>query len=120
MLGERLARHGSRVWLVNTGWTGGPYGVGTRMKLAHTRAMVRAALSGALDSVDTTTDPVFGLAVPVAVPGVPSDVLLPRSTWESPEAYDAQAEKLAGMFRENFTRYADRVTDAVKAAGPTG
>ena len=120
MLGERLERHDAKVWLVNTGWTGGPYGVGSRMKLAHTRAMVRAALAGGLDAVDTVTDPVFGLAVPVAVPGVPSEVLQPRTTWESPEAYDAQAEKLASMFRDNFERYADRVTDAVKAAGPTG
>jgi phosphoenolpyruvate carboxykinase (ATP) len=119
MLGERLERHEARVWLVNTGWTGGPYGVGSRMSLAHTRAMVRAALGGQLDAIETVADPVFGLAVPAAVPGVPSEVLQPRTTWESPEAYDEQAEKLAAMFRDNFGQYADHVTDAVKAAGPT-
>jgi phosphoenolpyruvate carboxykinase (ATP) len=120
MLGERLERHGAAVWLVNTGWTGGPYGVGSRMKLDYTRAMVRAALAGRLDAIDTVTDPVFGLAVPVSVPGVPGEVLQPRSTWENPEAYDAQAEKLATMFRDNFAKYADRVSDGVKAAGPRG
>ncbi len=120
MLGERLERHEAGVWLVNTGWTGGPYGVGSRMKLAHTRAMVRAALAGRLDAIDTVADPVFGLAVPVSVPGVPAEVLQPRSTWADADAYDAQAAKLATMFRDNFAQYADRVSDGVKAAGPKG
>jgi phosphoenolpyruvate carboxykinase (ATP) len=118
MLGEKLREHGSRVWLVNTGWTGGGYGVGSRMKLRYTRAMVRAALAGALDTAPTESDPVFGLAVPTAVPNVPPEVLSPRTTWSNGAAYDAAAAKLAGMFRENFKRFADQVTDAVLAAGP--
>ncbi len=119
MLGERIARHGAKVWLVNTGWTGGPYGTGSRMKLAHTRAMVAAALSGALDKAAFRTDPVFGVEVPVAVPGVPAEVLTPRQTWAAPAAYDAQARKLATMFRENFEQYRSQVPDTVAAAGPT-
>ncbi len=118
MLGEKLHRHGARVFLVNTGWTGGPYGIGSRMKLSHTRAMVRAALGGQLDGVDTVTDPVFGFEVPTVVPGVPSDVLRPRNTWADQDAYDAQAAKLAGMFRDNFAKYADGVSDEVRKAGP--
>ncbi len=120
MLGEKLREHGARVFLVNTGWTGGAYGTGSRMKLAHTRAMVRAALAGALDDVETVTDPVFGFEVPTAVPDVPDDVLHPRRTWDDPEAYDAQAAKLASMFRENFEKYADGVSEAVREAGPRG
>ncbi len=120
MLGDRLREHGSRVWLVNTGWTGGPYGEGSRMRLMYTRAMVRAALTGHLDDVDTKTDPVFGLAVPVSVPHVPDEVLHPRQTWSDPDRYDAQAEKLARMFRDNFAKYADGVAAEVEAAGPAG
>ena len=119
MLGERIARHGAKVWLVNTGWTGGPYGTGTRMKLAHTRAMVAAALAGSLDTASFRTDPVFGVEVPVAVPGVPGEVLTPRQTWADPAAYDAQARKLATMFRENFEQYRSQVPHTVAAAGPT-
>jgi phosphoenolpyruvate carboxykinase (ATP) len=118
LLGERLARHGSNVWLVNTGWTGGPYGVGKRMSLSATRAMVRAALGGQLDHVPTTTDPVFGLAVPTSVPGVPASVLQPRSAWLDPAAYDAQAHKLAGMFRTNFEKFAGTIDPRVAEAGP--
>ena len=118
MLGERIAKHGSKVWLVNTGWTGGPYGVGSRMRLPHTRAMVRAALSGALDGASYTTDPVFGFEVPTLVPDVPAAVLNPRTTWADPAAYDAQARKLAGMFRENFEIYRSQVPDSVTRAGP--
>jgi phosphoenolpyruvate carboxykinase (ATP) len=117
MLGEKIARHSVRVWLVNTGWTGGPYGTGTRMKLSYTRAMVRAALAGALDSVSYKKDPVFGVEIPTTVPDVPSTVLDPRSTWSDGAAYDAQAKKLAGMFRDNFKQFKD-VPDAVRAAGP--
>ena len=119
MLGERIAKHGVRVWLVNTGWTGGPYGTGSRMKLSHTRAMVAAALAGQLDSTTYTRDPVFGFEVPAAVPGVPGEVLTPRGTWSDPAAYDAQATKLAGMFRENFKQFASEVPEAVVRAGPT-
>ncbi len=118
MLGEKLREHGSSVWLVNTGWTGGPYGTGHRMKLGHTRAMVKAALAGKLDKVETETDPVFGIAVPTAVPDVPSEVLTPRNTWSDKDAYDAQAAKLAEMFKENFKQFEDQVPDEVKAAGP--
>ena len=91
MLGERIARHRARVWLVNTGWTGGPYGVGSRMKIAFTRAMIRAALAGALDAVPYETDPVFNLDVPAACPGVPPEVLKPRATWS-----DARGVRPAG------------------------
>ena len=118
MLGRLLEEHGSRVWLVNTGWTGGPYGVGSRMRLAHTRAMVRAALTGELDAVPTVSDPVFGLAVPESAPGVPREVMNPRATWSDPAAYDAQAAKLAAMFTRNFAQFADHVHPKVRAAGP--
>ena len=118
MLGEKLDTHGSQCWLVNTGWTGGPYGVGSRMKLAHTRAMVDAALTGALGDVPTRADPVFGLRIPERVPDVPAAVLDPRGTWSDAAAYDAQAAKLAGMFKENFERFRGEVATAIAAAGP--
>ncbi|HSC33188.1 MAG TPA: phosphoenolpyruvate carboxykinase (ATP) [Gemmatimonadaceae bacterium] len=118
MLGARLDQHKSKVWLVNTGWTGGPFGVGSRMKLGFTRAMVRAALSGELDAVPTTTDPIFGLAVPQSVRGVPSEVMNPRRTWSDHAAYDAQAKKLAAMFAKNFQQFAGSVSDGVRSAGP--
>jgi phosphoenolpyruvate carboxykinase (ATP) len=118
MLGRKLEEHGAQVWLVNTGWTGGAFGEGQRMKLSHTRAMVRAALSGQLESVPTTPDPVFGLHIPQSVPGVPDDVLQPKSTWSEPAAYDAAAARLAGMFRDNFEKFADSVSEGVRQAGP--
>jgi phosphoenolpyruvate carboxykinase (ATP) len=118
MLAQRLEEHDVPVWLVNTGWTGGPYGIGERMRIDHTRTMVRAALSGALDKVKYEEDPIFGVAVPTSVPGVPSDVLRPRSTWTDPAAYDEKARELAHMFAENFEDYSDGVSDAVRAAGP--
>jgi phosphoenolpyruvate carboxykinase (ATP) len=119
MLGELLAQHkDAHVWLVNTGWSGGAYGVGSRMKLAHTRAMVRAALAGKLDGVAVKTDPVFGLSVPTAVEGVPSNVLDARSTWKDGAAYDAQAAKLAGMFRDNIKKFGAAVSEKILAAGP--
>ena len=118
MLGERLARWNVPVWLVNTGWTGGPYGIGERMNIAHTRSMVRAALGGRLDGVPTTTDPIFGLEVPTSCPDVPAPFLQPRSTWADPDAYDRQARKLARMFAENFVRFADGVPPSVREAGP--
>jgi phosphoenolpyruvate carboxykinase (ATP) len=120
MLGERIARHRTACWLVNTGWTGGPYGEGQRIALGHTRAMVRAALDGSLEGVPTEKHPIFGVAVPTAVPGVPAEVLDPRSTWSDPERYDEQARKLAAMFRENFSQFRDHVSQAVREAGPTG
>jgi phosphoenolpyruvate carboxykinase (ATP) len=118
MLGEKLARHQARVWLVNTGWTGGPYGVGRRMKLDHTRRMVRAALADELDGVSTRTDPVFGLEVPERVDGVPPDLLEPRQTWGDAGAFDSQAARLADMFVENFRQFEDEVAPAVVEAGP--
>jgi len=117
-LGERIARHDARVWLVNTGWTGGAYGVGARMKIAHTRAMIKAALAGELDAVEYKTDRFFNLDVPQSVPGVPSDVLNPRNTWENPAEYDAQAARLAGMFIENFKSFEVEASADVIAAGP--
>ena len=118
MLGELLRTHGSQVWLVNTGWSGGAYGTGKRMKLAHTRAMVRAALDGSLVNAETTTDPIFGLSIPKAVNGVPSEVLDPRGTWPDAAAYDAQAHKLAGMFQENIKKFGNAVSAETLAAGP--
>jgi phosphoenolpyruvate carboxykinase (ATP) len=118
MLGEKIARHDARVWLVNTGWTGGPYGVGARMKITHTRAMIRAVLSGALDTVAFSKDPVFNLDIPASCPGVPADVLTPRATWADGAAYDAQAAKLARMFVENFKAFEEGVSAEVLAAGP--
>jgi len=118
MLVDRLERDDVPVWLVNTGWTGGPYGVGQRMNIAHTRSMVRAALSGELADVPTRLDPNFKLEVPVSCPDVPATFLDPRTTWADPIAYDAAARKLAGMFHDNFEKYADGVSDAIAAAGP--
>jgi phosphoenolpyruvate carboxykinase (ATP) len=118
MLGEKIARHNARVWLVNTGWSGGPYGIGKRMKIAYTRAMIRAALSGALDAVAYERDPIFNLDVPASCPAVPPDVLKPRTTWSSPGEYDLQASKLARMFADNFKAFESGVTPDVLAAGP--
>jgi len=120
MLGRLIEEHGSDVWLVNTGWTGGAYGVGSRMKLSHTRAIVHALLRGDLTKAKTVADPVFGLAVPTEISGVPKAVLQPRDTWKDHTAYDAQAKKLAGMFQENFKKFESFVSDAVKKAGPRG
>ena len=119
MLSERLERFDVPVWLVNTGWTGGPYGTGERMRIDHTRTMVRAALSGALRDVEYDVDPVFGVEVPRTVPGVPDEVLRPRDTWSDASAYDTKARELAAMFVENFAVYADGVDDEVRNAGPT-
>ncbi len=118
MLGERIAKHQVRCWLVNTGWTGGPYGEGNRINLPYTRAMVRAVLGGSLMDAPTRTDPVFGLEVPTALPGVPARLLDPRSTWSDPQRYDEQAGRLAAMFRDNFATYADQASAEVRAAGP--
>jgi phosphoenolpyruvate carboxykinase (ATP) len=107
-----------RAWLVNTGWTGGPYGTGERMPIDHTRMMVRAALSGALDDVQFETDPVFGVEVPTSCPGVPAEFLRPRGTWADVDAYDRQAASLARMFADNFAAYADGVSESVRASGP--
>jgi phosphoenolpyruvate carboxykinase (ATP) len=118
MLGARLDSHGARVWMVNTGWTGGAHGTGSRMKLALTRRLVRAALSGELEGVPTEADPHFGVGIPAAVDGVPGPVLRPWESWPDRAAYATAAAKLAGMFAENFKQYADGVTEEIRAAGP--
>jgi phosphoenolpyruvate carboxykinase (ATP) len=120
MLADKIKTHGSRVWLVNTGWSGGGHGVGSRMKLSLTRAIVDAIHSGTLADAATEPDPVFGLAIPKAVPGVPADVLKPRQTWADGAAYDAAAKKLAGLFIENFTKYEAVASAEVRGAGPRG
>src|SRR5688572_19975408 len=117
MLGKLIDQHGSTVWLVNTGWSGGPYGVGKRMKLPYTRAMVRAVLSGELRNAETDVDPIFGLAIPKACNDVPAEVLHPRNTWSDKAAYDAQAHKLADMFRKNFEKFGS-VDASIISAGP--
>ncbi|HEX6941871.1 MAG TPA: phosphoenolpyruvate carboxykinase (ATP) [Gemmatimonadaceae bacterium] len=117
MLGKLIDKHGSTVWLVNTGWSGGAYGVGKRMKLPYTRAMVRAVLSGELRNAETEVDPIFGLAIPKTCNDVPADVLNPRNTWSDKAAYDTQAHKLADMFRKNFEKFGN-VDAAIQAAGP--
>ncbi|MBI4539777.1 MAG: phosphoenolpyruvate carboxykinase [Gemmatimonadetes bacterium] len=118
MLGQKLREYGVACWLVNTGWTGGPYGLGQRMHLAYTRAMVRAALAGELDQVEFEREPVFGLLIPHEVPHVPPHILRPRDTWQDAAAYDAQAQKLAAMFRKSFEPFAGEVSAAVREAGP--
>jgi phosphoenolpyruvate carboxykinase (ATP) len=119
-LGERISRYKARVWLVNTGWTGGAFGVGKRMSISHTRGMISAALSGQLDNVEYRRHPIFNLEMPTTCPGVPQDVLDPRSTWSDKSAYDAQAQKLARMFMDNFKSFEGDVDRAVVDAGPRG
>ena len=116
LLGKMMARHGAKCWLVNTGWSGGSYGVGSRMKIAHTRAMLRAALEGKLATATTTPDPNFGMLVPENCPGVPGDVLNPRNTWKDKPGYDKTARDLAKRFEANFKQYETHVDDKVKAA----
>ncbi|HEX4952172.1 MAG TPA: phosphoenolpyruvate carboxykinase (ATP) [Thermoanaerobaculia bacterium] len=117
LLGQKIARHGARVWLVNTGWTGGSYGVGSRIKLAYTRRMVSAALHGELDHVPMRPG-TFGVMVPERITGVPQEVLTPREQWADKAAYDATAARLAGMFRDNFEKFASGVSAEVRGAGP--
>jgi len=118
MLGKLIDQHASQVWLLNTGWSGGAFGVGKRMKLAHTRAMVHAILRGDLAKAQCDVDPVFGLAIPSGIQDVPTDVLRPRDTWADKKAYDEQAKKLAGMFGENFRKFDGVASEAVRKAGP--
>ena len=117
MLGEKINQHNAQVFLVNTGWSGGEYGVGKRMNLAYTRAMVQAALLGELNSVETFVDPIFGLNIPARCPGVPDEVLQPKETWSDKEAYDVKAKDLASKFQENFKKFA-KVSDEILNAGP--
>ncbi len=118
LLGEKIAEHNATCWLVNTGWTGGPYGVGSRMKIAYTRAMINAALDGKLADTAFVEDPVFGLHVPTQCPAVPGELLIQRNTWSDRKAYDAQAKKLAAMFIENFKQFQDQVSEDIGAAAP--
>ncbi len=118
MLGEKISQHNASVFLVNTGWTGGAYGVGSRMKLSYTRAMVQAALEGELTNVETKKDDIFGLEIPLHVPGVPDHVLHPNQTWSNQEAYKEKAKELARKFRTNFTKFANVSTDISEKGGP--
>ncbi len=118
LLGQRLEQHGSAVWLVNTGWTGGPYGTGSRIKLRYTRAMINAALRGDLAEVEFAPHPVFGVQVPASCPDVPADLLDPVRTWQDRDAYEAQARRLAEMFKENFRRFGNTVSEAISGSGP--
>ena len=118
LLGKQMGKHDAACWLVNTGWSGGPYGVGKRMKISYTRAMIRAILNGSLAKVETVPDPIFGVGVPVSCPEVPNEVLQPRNTWEDKEAYDRQAKDLARRFNENFKKYEAGVSEAVRAVAP--
>ena len=118
LLGKKLEEHGSQVWLINTGWTGGPYGEGKRINIAYTRAMVNAALGGYLNEEATEQEPFFGLHVPVQCPYVPAEVLDPRNTWRKPDEYDHQARRLVEMFADNFKQFKERVGKDICRAGP--
>jgi len=118
LLEKKIKQHDSTCWLVNTGWTGGPYGTGSRMEIKYTRALLNAALDGSLDNVEMTVDPIFGFQVPVDVPGVPPEVLNPKNTWSDPVAYTVQARKLAVLFNENFEQFKGNAPAKVIAAGP--
>ena len=118
MLGKKMKENNVNVWLVNTGWSGGPYGIGSRMKLSYTRAMITAALEGKLDNVEYDTTPWFKLAIPKTCPNVPSEILNARNTWPTPEAFDVKARELAAQFVKNFEKYADGVNEEILAAAP--
>jgi phosphoenolpyruvate carboxykinase (ATP) len=118
LLVELIDRHGVDCWLVNTGWTGGPFGVGRRMPIKETRALLVGVLSGSLHKAPMTKDAIFGFSVPSKVAGVDENILTPRDTWVDPSAYDAKAKILAGMFAENFRIFESHVSEAVRAAGP--
>jgi phosphoenolpyruvate carboxykinase (ATP) len=118
MLGERMRATGADVWLINTGWSGGAYGVGNRMKLSYTRAMITAALKGELDSVSFENHPVFHLAMPTSCPNVPAEILNPRNTWAEGAAYDAKAGELAKQFVNNFSKYASEANEEIMSAAP--
>jgi len=118
MLGEKMEKHGSKVWLINTGWTGGAYGTGHRMEIKYTRAMVNAALNGDLNNVEFEQEPFFGLMIPKSVDGVPSEILNPKNTWNDGDAYDKKATELASLFHENFMVSGNKASDIVKKAGP--
>ena len=118
LLGKKLRKSKANVWLLNTGWSGGPYGTGSRIKLSYTRAMITAALNGALDQVEYHQHPVFGMQIPKICPHVPDHILNPRDTWQDKGAYDAKAAQLAREFSENFKKFEDQAKSEVVAAGP--
>lgn len=118
MLGEKMDAHDVNIWLVNTGWTGGPYGTGSRIKLKYTRAMVNAALNGDLDRVDYKADPIFGLHMPTTCPNVPEDILNPKNTWSDTNNYNAKAKSLAQSFIKNFEQFAEAADEEIKSAAP--
>ena len=118
LLAEKIRKHNSRVWLVNTGWTGGPYGIGKRMKLKHTRTMLSEAIDGGLDEVEYIKDPIFGFDLPIQVHGVPSKVLIPRYTWNDEREYDKKAQELAGMFINNFKQFESKCSKEILATAP--
>lgn len=119
LLGEKIAQHKVDCWLINTGWSGGPYGEGKRVSIADSRAIIKAALNGELAKVEYVKDPIFGLDVPATCPGVSSqDILNPRNTWKDKNAYDDKAKHLAALFHENFKEYADGVSEDIRKAGP--
>jgi phosphoenolpyruvate carboxykinase (ATP) len=118
LLRERMGQHSAGCWLVNTGWSGGPFGVGSRMKIQFTRSIIRAILDGRLSSVRSSPDPVFGIQIPESCPGVPSEILHPRNTWQEKAAFDAKARELARRFAENFEQFASGVDVTVREAGP--
>jgi len=120
LLSKKIKQHGVRVWMVNTGWSGGPYGKGKRIDLAYTRAMISAALAGTLDGVGYQSHPVFGMSIPVSCPGVPAALLNPRNTWPDPAEYDEMAANLASWFATNFQKYAPHIdSPEILSAGPT-
>jgi phosphoenolpyruvate carboxykinase (ATP) len=118
LLADKLKKHGAQTWLVNTGWSGGAYGVGARIKLKYTRAIVDAIHAGTLHDVPTVEDATFGFAVPTSCPGVPAEILQPRGTWSDKGAFDTQAKKVGGLFRENFKKYEGQASAEVRGAGP--
>ena len=118
MLGANMEKNNVNVWLVNTGWSGGSYGTGSRMKLSYTRSMITSALNGELANVEFTNHAVFGLAMPNECPNVPTDLLHPRNTWEDKTRYDATANKLAKQFVDNFKKFEDQANEEIMAAAP--
>ena len=118
LLAEKLTKHNAKAWLVNTGWTGGAYGVGSRIKLKYTRAIIDAIQHGSFDKVDFVTDPEFGFQIPASCPNVPSEILLPKNTWEDKAGYDRTKAKLIDLFRNNFTQFEENVNQEIIQAGP--
>ncbi|MBT8220018.1 MAG: phosphoenolpyruvate carboxykinase (ATP), partial [Bacteroidia bacterium] len=119
LLAEKMKQHNAKAWLVNTGWTGGPYGIGSRIKLKYTRSIITAIQNGFLDGVDRVTDDHFGLSIPTTCPDVPGELLVPKNTWENKDAYDETKAKLIGLFRDNFRDFEDKVNPEIVNAGPS-